>query len=73
VSEGGLMSYGPDTAEMFDRAATLAARILRGAKPAELPLETPTKFVLAINLATAKKIGLTIPPALLARADEVVE
>jgi putative ABC transport system substrate-binding protein len=73
VHEGGLMSYGPDVAEMFDRAAGLAARILQGANPADLPLETPTRFVLAINLATAKKIGVVIPPSLLARADDVVE
>lgn len=73
VHEGGLMSYGPDNAEMFDRAAELAVRILKGANPAELPLETPSRFVLAINLDTAKKIGLTIPPSLLARADDVIE
>lgn len=73
VSEGGLMSYGPDLSEMFDRAAGLAVRILKGANPAELPLETPSRFVLAINLETAKKIGLTIPPSLLARADDVIE
>jgi ABC-type uncharacterized transport system substrate-binding protein len=73
VREGGLMSYGPDNTEMFDRAAGLALRILKGANPAELPLETPSRFVLAINLGTAKKIGLTIPPSLLARADVVIE
>jgi putative ABC transport system substrate-binding protein len=58
---------------MYDRAADLAVRILQGANPAELPLEEPSRFVLAINLATAKKIGLTIPPSLLARADDVIE
>ena len=73
VSEGGLMSYGPDLDEMFDRAAGLAVLILKGASPAELPLERPTRYVLAINLETAKKIGLTIPPSLLARADDVIE
>lgn len=73
VRDGGLMSYGPDVTEMFDRAAELAWRILKGAKPAGLPLETPSRFVLAINLQTAKKIGLTIPPSLLARADKVIE
>jgi putative tryptophan/tyrosine transport system substrate-binding protein len=73
VHEGGLMSYGPDVVEMFDRAAELAVHILKGANPAELPLETPSRFVLAINLETAKKIGLTVPPSLLARADVVIE
>lgn len=73
VREGGLMSYGPDLSEMFDRAAGLAVRILKGANPAELPLETPSRFVLAINLETAKQIGLTIPASLLAEADVVIE
>jgi putative tryptophan/tyrosine transport system substrate-binding protein len=73
VREGGLMSYGPDVTEMFDRAAELAMRILKGASPADLPLETPSRFVLVINLDTAKKIGLTVPPALLAQADDVIE
>ena len=73
VRDGGLMSYGPDVSEMYDRAAGLAARILNGANPAQLPLETPSRFVLAINLETAKAIGLTIPPSLLARADDVIE
>ena len=73
VREGGLMSYGPDVSEMYDRAAGLAARILKGADPAQLPLEEPSRFVLAINLGTAKAIGLTIPPSLLARADDVIE
>jgi putative ABC transport system substrate-binding protein len=73
VREGGLMSYGPDVAEMFDRAAELAWRILKGADPAHLPLETPSRFVFAVNLGTAKKIGLTIPASVLARADDVIE
>jgi putative tryptophan/tyrosine transport system substrate-binding protein len=73
VRDGGLMSYGPDESESFDRAAGLAVRILKGAKPAELPLELPTRFIFAINLGTAKSIGLTIPPSLLARADVVIE
>jgi putative tryptophan/tyrosine transport system substrate-binding protein len=73
VHDGGLMSYGPDVSEMYDRAAGLAGRILRGADPAQLPLEAPSRFVLAINLGTAKAIGLTFPPSLLARADDVIE
>ncbi len=73
VHEGGLMSYGPDVSEMYDRAAGLAARILKGADPAKLPLEEPSRFVLAINLGTAKAIGLTISPSVLARADDVIE
>ncbi|MGH7045604.1 MAG: ABC transporter substrate-binding protein [Stellaceae bacterium] len=73
VRDGGLMSYGPDIGEMFNQAAVLAWRILEGTSPADLPLETPTRFVLAINLTTAQKIGLTMPPSLLARADTVIE
>ena len=73
VRGGGLMSYGPDQTEMFDGAADLAWQIVKGANPAQLPLETPSKFVLAINLKTAAAIGLTIPPSLLARADTVIE
>ena len=73
VHDGGLISYGPDVTEMFDRAAELAMRILNGTDPAQLPLEEPTRFVLAINLRTAKAMGLTIPPSLLARADDVIE
>lgn len=71
--EGGLMSYGPDGGEVLDRAAELADRILKGAKPADLPLEEPTRFIFAINMKTAATLGLTIPPAILARADDVIE
>jgi putative tryptophan/tyrosine transport system substrate-binding protein len=73
VRDGGLMSYGPDMGEVYDRAAGLADRILRGAHPANLPFEQPTRFRLVINKKTLETIGLTIPPAMRMRADEVVE
>jgi putative ABC transport system substrate-binding protein len=71
--EGGLMSYGPDWEEIFDRAASLVDRILKGARPAELPFEQPTRFRLVINLMTAKALGITFPPSIMVRADEVIE
>jgi putative ABC transport system substrate-binding protein len=73
ANEGGLMTYGTDTIDLYRRAASYVDQVLKGANPANLPVQAQTKFGLVINLTTAKALGLTVPPSLLDRADEVIE
>ena len=73
VAAGGLAGYGPDFVDQYRRAASYVDRVLKGEKPANMPVQEPTKYALMINIKTAKALGLTVPPPLLARADEVIE
>ena len=73
AADGGLISYGPDIVDQFRRAASYVDRVLKGEKPADLPVQAPTKYELIVNLKTAKALGFTLPSSVLARADEVIE
>ena len=73
MKQDGLLSYGPDLVDIVCRSATYVDKILRGAKPADLPVQVPVKFEMAVNVKTARVLGLTVPPSILLRADEVVE